>query len=118
MLGVDWRQAQVYVASNMDPHELKREGVSKLVPARLKKKGPRPGSTTLELRTKKKDPDAPPSVQASSKWAATDPESELSDVDKRLPSVRGSEDRHVTDIQATTVTNSTGLCIVNQEVDQ
>ena len=50
----------------------------------MKKKGPRPGSTTLELRTKKKDPDAPPSVQASSKWAATDPESELSEVDKRL----------------------------------
>ena len=34
---VDWRHAQVFIASNMDPHELKREGVMDLVPSRLKK---------------------------------------------------------------------------------
>ena len=41
--GIDWRQIQVYIASNMDLHELKKEGVTQLVPARLKKRGARPG---------------------------------------------------------------------------
>ena len=46
LVGIDWRHTQVYVASNLDVHELKREGVLDIVPKRLKKKGRRPGPTT------------------------------------------------------------------------
>ena len=53
--GIDWKQAQVFVASNMDKHKLKREGVAGLVPKRLKKRGARPGNTTKELWTKRQD---------------------------------------------------------------
>ena len=51
--GIDWRSAQVFVASNMDEFELKREGLTSLVPRRCKKFGPRPGKTTHELGAKK-----------------------------------------------------------------
>ena len=81
--GVDWRQAQVFVASNMDPHKLKREKVLGLVPVRLKKFGPRPGSTTEELRSKRKDTSDPDS-QAGSKWAPSNPDVDLSETDKQL----------------------------------
>ena len=40
--GVDWRQTQVYIASSMDPHVLRREGVLHLVLRRLKTMGKRP----------------------------------------------------------------------------
>ena len=53
--GIDWRHAQIFVASNMSVDELKR-GVLKLVPRRLKRKGNRPGPTTTELRQKKVNP--------------------------------------------------------------
>ena len=84
--GIDWRQTQVFVASNMDVHELKREGVLGLVPSRTKKRGPRPGSNTLELRRKKRKETGPaeqPVSDPSSKWTLTTPEESLSEEEKR-----------------------------------
>ena len=56
ILGINWRAAQVFVASSMDPHELKRGKLGSLVPNRKKKYGQRPGKTTSELSQKKMDP--------------------------------------------------------------
>ena len=89
---IDWRHAQVFIASNMDPHELKREGLLDLVPNRLKKRGHRPGPTTDELRVKKtvkrKPEDQEPCSEdcnkpVKSKWVETDT-STLTEENKRL----------------------------------
>ena len=87
--GVDWRQTQLYVVSNMDPHELKRERVEHLVPGRTKSRGPRPGGTTEELRLKRKmDVDVVKGMgdvaSYPSKWMDTDPDRDLSESEKRL----------------------------------
>ena len=47
--GFDLRMAQVYLASNMTTDQIKREGLSGLLPVRVGKRGNRPGPTTEEL---------------------------------------------------------------------
>ena len=51
--GIDWRQAQVFVASSMDQHELEREGFAGIVPKRLNRRGRIPGMMTKDLWTKR-----------------------------------------------------------------
>ena len=82
--GIDWRHTQIFVASNMDPHELKREGVLGLVPKRCKKFGPRPGRTTEELSQKRPDPRSEKQPACPSKWAESNPDKELSEENRRL----------------------------------
>ena len=83
ILGVDFREAQVFFAANMDPHVQKKEGVLNLLPKRTKKHGPRPGSTTWELWHKAPDPKDPEAKPKPSKWVQTDPEKDLTETDKR-----------------------------------
>ena len=71
--GVDWREAQVFLASNMDEHEQKREGVLGLLPRRLKKWGARPGNKTEELRRRLPDPKGDNPGQRPTKWASHGP---------------------------------------------
>ena len=52
--GVDYRAAQVYLASNLDCDQIKAEGLKGLLPGRLHKYGRRPGPTTDELGRKSK----------------------------------------------------------------
>ena len=55
--GVDYRAAQVFLASNLSPNEIKEEGLRGLLPDRMWKMGKRPGPTTTELAAKgPKDP--------------------------------------------------------------
>ena len=75
---IDWRSAQTFVASYMDPHKLQREGVMSLVP------GKRPGCTTKKLGLNKPDPNDSEAKPRESKWADTDPDKYLSPKDKRL----------------------------------
>ena len=82
--GVNWREVQTNVASNMDEHELKRRKIVKLVPKRLWTRGFRPGKTTSELSTKLPEVSSTTSIPKVSKWAETDPDSDLSEEDKRL----------------------------------
>ena len=55
--GVDWRAAQVFIASNMTRKEVVKQGLKKIIPRRLKRKGPRPGPTTSELWAKRPNPE-------------------------------------------------------------
>ena len=82
--GIDWRSAQVFIASNMDHHELLREGIESMVPKRKNRGGKRPGKTTPELSMKKLAPgDAEPAKKSKqSLWEDTDPYNTLSDLDK------------------------------------
>ena len=45
-VGVDWRAAQVYVASNLSEAQVKDQGLKGIVPRRLKARGCRPGPKT------------------------------------------------------------------------
>ena len=81
--GIDWRHVQVFLASHMDVHELKKEKVMHLVPARRKKGGCRPGIVTKELWVRKEDPDNKDSTSFPTKWAQTDVTA-LSMDDKKL----------------------------------
>ena len=83
--GIDWRAAQVFLASNLSLQEVKDEGLEGLLPRRLKKKGVRPGWTTTELSVKRPDPETAEGNDVGdpeTKWAPTDP-SKLSWVQKR-----------------------------------
>ena len=81
--GIDWREAQTFLASNMSELEIKSEGLKDLVPARLWKRGARPSKTTTELGARKLDPTKDPPVdQRPTKWASTDPD-RLSEHQKR-----------------------------------
>ena len=84
IVGIDWREVQTYLASNMDPHVLKAEKVLHLVPPRTFVMGKRPGHTTRELSQRSQNTRDPDSKPKSSLWAPTDPDNELSDEDKRL----------------------------------
>ena len=87
--GIDWRHAQVFIASNMDTHKFKKEGVMSLVPSHLNKFGPRPGPTTNNCPQKKHkrknldDCQDDAEKQVKTKWTETDVNM-LSDRDKRL----------------------------------
>ena len=90
--GIDYQYAQIFIASNMDLHELKKDGLLSLVPKRKKKKGPRPGKTTEELWKKKGQTEVPgpktddnnlDKKRTESKWEDTIPESSLSEDNKR-----------------------------------
>ena len=88
LTGVNWRLALVFLASNLSQVRLKEEGLHKVVPRRLKRKGPCPGSTTPELSTKVKmnidDKGGGEDVdQQDTKWRSTDL-LRLSEEDKRL----------------------------------
>ena len=54
--GVDYRAAQVYLASTLDEEMIKKESLQKLLPARMHRKGKRPGATTDELSVKLPEP--------------------------------------------------------------
>ena len=82
--GVDWRETQVFLASNMDEHEQKREGVLGLLPRRLKKWGARPGNRTEELRRRLPDPKGDNPGRRPTKWSHMDPEKDLTDTQRRL----------------------------------
>ena len=58
--GMDWRAAQTFLASNLTEDEIKFEGLQKLVPRRLKKRGRRPGATTEEIWVKHRTPQDTP----------------------------------------------------------
>ena len=95
IVGIDWNATQIFVASNMDEHKIKREGLLSLVPRRRKKRGKRPGQTTEELFTNKRNPQIETVIEdetdkvhkkkvLQSKWEDTVPEDSLSDDNKRL----------------------------------
>ena len=50
--GVDFRAAQVFLASNLDEDGVKKEGLVGLVPGRVARRGNRPGPRTSELSAK------------------------------------------------------------------
>ena len=82
--GIDWREVQVFLASNLDPHAQKKEKIQHLLPGRLKRGGCRPGQKTDELSKRSQDTRDPGSKPKVSKWATTDPDNQLSDSEKRL----------------------------------
>ena len=65
--GIDWRAAVVYLASNMTEDRAKEEKLLHLLPRRLKRRGARPGNTTLELGRSNQGEE-----EKNSKWAASD----------------------------------------------
>ena len=84
--GVNWREAQVFLASNLDEDQVKAEGLLQLLPKRAKKMGKHPGATTTELGERLRQPDKDPSMPVRpkvSKWARSDP-TRLSEMDKRF----------------------------------
>ena len=81
--GIDYRQAQVFLACNMDEHKKKREKILHLLPTRLKKVGKQPGKTSDELKTKLPNLKNPKAKPAETLWKDTDPEKDLSKSEKR-----------------------------------
>ena len=81
--GINWREAQVFLGSNMDEHKLKREKALDLVPKRANVGGKRPGKTTLELRQRAPNPKAEGGKPKASLWAPSNPDEELSDTQKK-----------------------------------
>ena len=71
MCSVDYRAAQVFMASNLMEDEVMKEGLVHLVPRRTKVMGPRPGRTTTELSRKQKEAGQ---HDEASKWRHTDVE--------------------------------------------
>ena len=84
MKGIDYREVQVFLASNLDEHEQKRERIKHLLPRRTKRMGRRPGPTTLELRQKDPDPAKQSSRTKESLWMESDPDNKLTEQEKRL----------------------------------
>ena len=93
--GVDWRAAQICIASNLSETHIKDEGLQGLVPGRRRKGGKRPGQTTTELGAKHPDPcqehedslgakRRPPKPGLKTKWAETDPETLMKRQKKKL----------------------------------
>ena len=66
--GVDWRAAQIFVASNLTQEQVVAEGISEIVPRRLHKKGKRPRATTDELRMKRSNPASVPEEEPGQAW--------------------------------------------------
>ena len=56
---IDYRAAQVYLASNLSEEKIKEESLVGLLPARVYKRGKRPGPTTDELSVKLSGPQEP-----------------------------------------------------------
>ena len=84
--GMDLRSAQVYLASNLTPVQIKLEGLKGLVPARVHKYGKRPGPTSTELGKKFCPPDKtedPDSRGQDSLWQPTNPDQDLTASEKR-----------------------------------
>ena len=87
MEGIKLRKTQVYLASCLSPQQVKREGLGKLLPARAKKGGNKPGPTTDKLARKHPAPVQPgdkAQTEQLSKWLPTNPDKELSEPEKRL----------------------------------
>ena len=81
--GVNWREAQVFLSSNMTEDKIKAEGLECMLPRRLWKYGPRPGNTTTELGERRDDPRKDPQANPRpTKWTQVDPD-RLSEVEKR-----------------------------------
>ena len=82
--GIDFRAAQVYLASNLDMDGVKREGLKGLLPGRVSKKGVRPGPTTDELSVRTGMIASGPSAPRTTKWRATNPMTDLNDNQRRF----------------------------------
>ena len=74
IVGVDWREIQIYLASNMDSHTQKTEKIEHLLPRRPKTKGRRPGQRTKELRQRAPDLKDPDSKPKPSLWEPSNPD--------------------------------------------
>ena len=84
MEGINLRCLQVYLSSNLTEKQVIKEGLKDLVPGRARKGGKRPGPTTDELGKKHVDPRLVDTKEQDSMWAATNPEEDLSEPEKRL----------------------------------
>ena len=88
--GVNYRCVQVYLVSNLTTQEVVKEGLQGLLPARMSRRGRKPGPSTRELGVKKQPPRPtgvdPPSPQQPplSKWRLINPDVELTDAERRL----------------------------------
>ena len=104
--GVDFRAAQVFLASNLDEDQVKKEGLKGLLPSRMHRRGARPGPTTDELSVKKpskprggdaglpdsntglRQPSTPTPTMSTptvtTKWRMTNPERDLDENQKRF----------------------------------
>ena len=126
--GVDYRAAQVFLASNLDPDSIKKEGLEGLLPRRMHRRGNQartnhPDGTISQTRAPlgrtcgghggvqlpPPKPDGDPSPQGSqhepvkanlSKWRATNPERDLDDVAiEEVPAGQGGQGGGQVDLQ-------------------
>ena len=82
---IDYRSAQVYLASTLNESEVKSRGLKHLLPRRLHKRGHKPGPTTDELRMKHRNPRKTNDneQQQKTKWDNNNPPELMTDKDRR-----------------------------------
>ena len=81
---IDYRAAQVYIASSLTELEVKDRGLKKLLPRRRARMGRCPGPTTPELGVEVKDPDKPDEpTSVPTKWDSSNPPEKMEEKDLR-----------------------------------